>query len=182
MARSASALRGSLLDAALRLFAERGFKGTSLHDIASEVGCSKASLLYHFHSKDAILTELMAPAGEGLAELNAELTELAAENAVEAAVSGYVDLSLRFRFQMKILFGEMVALTGHPALSTLPDDAFRLVHELAGRTERTPAVVAAWMVIGGVFVTSVSDVEVPPEELRPQMIGAALRALDAPGD
>lgn len=73
MARPASALRGHILESALQLFATRGYEGTSLHDIATAVGCSKASLLYHFTSKDAILTELLTPAGEGLAALHARL-------------------------------------------------------------------------------------------------------------
>ena len=55
--------RQEILNAATRRFAERGFDGTSLSALASDVGMRKASLLYHFSSKDdlreAVLDELL---------------------------------------------------------------------------------------------------------------------------
>ncbi|WP_031088389.1 TetR/AcrR family transcriptional regulator, partial [Streptomyces sp. NRRL WC-3549] len=76
MPRPPSAMRRHILGSALRLFAEHGFKGTSLHDIAASAHCSKASLLYHFASKDAMLTELLTPPAEGLSALGEQLAAL----------------------------------------------------------------------------------------------------------
>lgn len=47
-------VRSQILDAATRLFAAQGFGATSLAAIADAVGIRKASLLYHFPSKDAL--------------------------------------------------------------------------------------------------------------------------------
>ena len=48
---------------ATRLFAERGYEGASMGDLAERVGLRKASLFHHFPSKDVlyatVLTELM---------------------------------------------------------------------------------------------------------------------------
>ena len=48
-----------ILEAALNLFSQNGYYGTSMSDIAGEVGITKAALYKHFSAKEDILEALM---------------------------------------------------------------------------------------------------------------------------
>ena len=52
---SAATTRESILLAALRLFSRKGYEGTSMRDIAAEVGITQGAIYKHFAGKDALL-------------------------------------------------------------------------------------------------------------------------------
>ncbi len=51
---------------ATRLFAERGYEGTSMGDLAERVGLRKASLFHHFESKDVLYATVLSQLLEGV--------------------------------------------------------------------------------------------------------------------
>ena len=54
-----SVTREGILEAAARIFSEKGFHATSMQDIAEAVDLQKASLYHHFPSKQEILVEIL---------------------------------------------------------------------------------------------------------------------------
>src|SRR3954470_8648698 len=65
-----SAKREELTRIAARLFAERGYQGTSLADLAQALGVQKPSLYHHIESKEDLLWDV---AQEGAAAFHAAL-------------------------------------------------------------------------------------------------------------
>ena len=113
--------RGSILVAAELLFAERGFAGARLEDIAARVGIRRASLLYYFRDKlelyDAVLAGLLGALHARIATALRAGGGLGSR--IERAVSAWVDF-----------VGE------RPALARI------VLREAAGATvERPPAIL-----------------------------------------
>lgn len=98
-----------ILYEALTLFSEKGYKGTSVKDIADAVGIKDSSLYKHYKSKQEILDMIMASIEEHIGEMSAGFGIPAAED-FQQAVSfyegfdeeGIVELSKKlFMFYLK---------------------------------------------------------------------------------
>lgn len=74
--------RTEIVDVAVALFRERGYRATTLADIAQAIGAERASLYYYFSSKDEILNEAVTP----LVLRNTELAEQLRDSADPAPV------------------------------------------------------------------------------------------------
>jgi AcrR family transcriptional regulator len=69
------ATRDAILDAAVRVFAARGYRGASIDAIASEVGVSRQGVLHHFPSKVQLLTGVLERRDEEDKAIGAALHE-----------------------------------------------------------------------------------------------------------
>lgn len=164
--------RDEILTVAARQFAYAGFKGTSLQSIADEVGCSKATLLYHFEGKHAILTALVAPAGAALQELVEHLAALDAAAARDAAIEGFVDLVQRYRREVALIFDEL-NLIDHPAFESLRPAIEALLVACAGRSDEPDDRLTAEVTLAGISAVALNQ----PNALRDSLIRVARRAL-----
>lgn len=77
--------RDGILDAAAKLFSEKGFEATSINDLARAVGLSKATVYHYFSDKNEIYIDVI------LRTLNALCEH------VEAAIAGEKSAASKFR-------------------------------------------------------------------------------------
>jgi AcrR family transcriptional regulator len=84
--------RTSILDAAERLYADRGFADVTLRDIVAAAGVNLAAVNYHFGSKDELIAELFVT--RSLATTRERLNEL---KAAEAAGGGRAEIDAILR-------------------------------------------------------------------------------------
>jgi TetR/AcrR family transcriptional regulator len=133
--------RDLILDAALEVFSQHGFRGATLDQIAEVAGLSKPNLLYYFPSKEevhaALLTGLLETWLDPLRAMNP------AGNPV-AEIMGYVrrklDLARDFPRESRLFAGEI--LQGAPRVRTAIEGDLRdLVGEKA-------MVLTRWMAEG----------------------------------
>lgn len=86
--------RDVMLREAARLFAQHGFRGTSVSDIGLACGISGPAFYKHFASKDALLARLLGDISEQL--LNGARQVLAEHPAAETALPALVEFHTAF--------------------------------------------------------------------------------------
>lgn len=96
----------SLTDVALGVFAERGYDGASMDDVARAAGITKASIYHHVSSKEALLERGLTRAVDAL---HAILDEASAEGGdaatrLRAIVRRVSETTLRLLPELTVLF------------------------------------------------------------------------------
>lgn len=100
---------------ALEEFAAAGYVGASLQSIADRAGVSKASVLYHFSSKAALLDAALSPAIEAIGELLPATLKADATDRL-SFVAAFVDLLLEHRLAAQVFITQSGTLTDVPVI------------------------------------------------------------------
>ena len=107
--------RGVMLTAALKLFAERGYGGTSVRDIAAVSQVQPATLYAHFPSKQHVLSELIALGHEEhLRRMRAAMLECSSDPAdqMAALVRAHVGMHTAYPMLSVVANSELHSLSG----------------------------------------------------------------------
>jgi AcrR family transcriptional regulator len=141
--------RERILEVAQRRFTEQGYEGTSLREIAEDLGFTKAALYYHFQSKDQILEALLAPMEDMVAELLARLG--AARDATEWAAALYWIIDQMHEYLDFFLLVErnraaldrLDFMTEHQTMQSRVDEAVRAIASDVREQIRLTTAIAA---------------------------------------
>jgi len=93
-------VREQILDAALEAFAEKGYHGATIREIAARSGVSVAGLYHHFPSKQRLLEHLMADTMDRLIAVTEATVREADDNPrarLEAAVAAHVRFHIDYQ-------------------------------------------------------------------------------------
>ena len=168
------ATRAALLAAATRRFAEHGFAGTALEDIAADIQATRGAIYHHFAGKGALFEAVFE-------QLETEATKLCAAAAARAADPRSAAIAALDAFLDRCcdpVYGRIVCLEapialGWPRWQEAEEQfAYGLVEQLikalveAGEIEDRPLETTTRLVFGmlgtaGVALAEASDVDKP---------------------
>jgi len=181
-------LRERIEEVALELFAEQGYGGTVLREIAGRLGVSKAAVYHHFRTKDDIARVLASRSLDVLAAMTDRLLVAGADlSAWRRALPQIVDLAIKERELLfmyernegafSVLFAADAELGGR-----LSQQDARLAAVFADRSIDPTTRVRLGCTFGAIFgpLLNLSNHfhDMPTEELRQDMLVALTRLLE----
>ena len=180
MTRPSDITRERILKAAERLFAERGYDGTSVRTIVAKAKVNQAAINYHFEGKDGLYREVLRAAFHALTEDQLAHGEEIKTMSREAALSEFVRRQLRpltardeFSRSLRIfnwetvrptaVFRKLMSEEATPFMGLAVDVIRRF---LPDADQRTLTVAAIWL-LGqcSVFVRNREQLAAPPMNL-----------------
>jgi AcrR family transcriptional regulator len=180
MTRPSEVTRERIMKAAERLFAERGYDGTSIRAIVARAHVNQAAINYHFEGKDGLYREVLRAAFRGLTEDQLAHAGEASGMSREEALAAFVRRQLRplqardeasrhiriFNWETvrpTPVFRKLLSEEAAPFMGVATDLVRRFLPDADHRT----LVVAAIWLLGqcSIFVRNREQLAGPPVEL-----------------
>ena len=160
MTRPSEVTRERILKAAERLFAERGYDGTSIRAIVAKARVNQAAINYHFGGKDGLYREVLRAAFRAMTEHQLEHAQEVKAMSREDALADFIRRQLRpllardeLSRSMRIfnwetvrptaVFKSLVSEEAAPFMGLAVDIVRRF---LPAADQRTLMVAAIWMI------------------------------------
>jgi AcrR family transcriptional regulator len=142
--------RDGIARVALELFADKGYAGASVRDIAEAMGLTKAGVSYHFPAKDDLLHYLVEPVLEAVERVLGSASGVEPPSAREV-MAAYLEVVLEHRQVVRLVVNDP-AVVHHPSLGpriadqhpapARPAGGTRYRHRPAGPGQRRPRCAA----------------------------------------
>lgn len=172
--------REPILAQALRRFALDGFSATSVQDIADDAGVSKATVLYHFASKDDLLTHALAPtleAFEALISGSDQKNGMGDPQVRVDFIDRFVPFLIHHRLGVHIVVTHAHLAPSHPSLA----QAMALMGAIADLIERSSSsdldALRFGVALSGATYSLVSETLLGKEALSPEALEEGLTVI-----
>jgi AcrR family transcriptional regulator len=180
---AAETTRGRIRAVAIELFTARGYDKTSLREIADRVGITKASLYYHYPSKQALLLAIVEPFLDDWTAVVDAAEQLPHTPAnVRFVLAREIDVMLRHRDATGMLVRDVAAVVTAlaPKLEDVKQLGARMYTWLAG-PDPSPAdrvrAMAAVEVLRTPLAAAATQPDLPEDEVRRAVLDSAARVL-----
>ena len=186
------AARDELLDAALRVFARRGYQQAGVEEIAADAGYSKGAIYWHFSGKEDLLSALIeervdAPSREAVALLESAPPErdMSVEGSREFArrLSGERDAVLLEREYWSLAIRDPELRARYVARQTELRTALARALEARARHLGTPDVGMAAEDVARIVMSFIggltADELLEPGSVSPELVGETLALIYA---
>ncbi|MDI3299009.1 MAG: TetR/AcrR family transcriptional regulator [Bacillota bacterium] len=125
--------REEIIQVAAELFREKGYRNSTLAEVAARLGVTRPALYHYIRSKEELLTEIY---GRVMSRLLGQLEEILARGldpveTLRAIIVGHVEFVIRNRAIVTVFFQEK---------GSLPEEQYR---RIAGQKRRYDALVQA---------------------------------------
>jgi AcrR family transcriptional regulator len=182
--------RETIRAVALELFSTKGFEQTSLREIAERVGLTKASLYYHYPSKQALLLAVVEPVITGWRAVAADTVSIErTPGNIRRVMARCLDVLLLNRAVAGVFQRDPAGVA--VVAGALWEDSIALTRQLAdwlAGPAPTPAdrlrAAAAMEVLGGVLAveTYFDASEIADADMRSVLLAAAADVLRLPAE
>lgn len=176
MPAAVSGARQRVLGAALNLFAERGYGGTSLQAISDRLGFTKAALYYHFNAKEDILAALADPVVERLEGIAGAPPDVSRHTGRRALLSAYLDILVEAGALAAVLLVDPTASEATGARRAR-SARMQIRDVLAGAGSPRIGPVGAACCLGAMHAGVIDVAGAPTADSRSTILAASLRAL-----
>lgn len=165
-----------ILEAAQRLFVEKGYDATSMRDIADDLGTSPGAFYHHFPSKEAVLFSVCSPLVLGFASVADEVSALPAGSPAADVLERVLEMLLQHRSLIHFVANDPGALRHEAIGEPLRSANHRIIDALqrhSGATAIRAGCAIAALHGGMQAITDDDDLEAA----RAEVVAAALAAL-----
>jgi AcrR family transcriptional regulator len=179
-AEQAARTRRRITEAALALFTERGYDGTSLNDVAARAGITKANVYYYFRAKSDLVADVARPAYDLLDRAldDAEALSDPAQR-MELLTDRYVEMTLSRRSFVRLLSRDPAVereLSAKMNVNALRERTLRVLYGPTWGVEHQLALFALNGFADAVLALPDQD----DDQVRPALLRAIRRLLDVP--
>lgn len=170
--------RTRILEVALDLFSTGGFHATSVREMAERLGLTKTAVLYHFPSKQDIVSALAEPL---LRDMEVALEEaVRLEDPVQrrwAVIEGLLDVWLTHRALLRMQTHDLALAADGPVFERFRDTAVQAESLIGGENADLAARVRAIQAFALLSDPVVMLVDEPAELIRPIVLEGVQRLL-----